>query len=167
MLSCWLCCFCSPCGQKSSSAWVYIIPCVVVTVWLQHREQHSYNHTVINYFVRSTYTHAEEDFWPQGLQKQWSQQPNTYVKRKPVTEGLSVHLKYKNSYKREVLPDNTIQQLQRETIWYHTTPTKQQNRRTPASPIDIQQPTASKAMTRPTSETDEQQSTVKDEFYII
>jgi len=62
------------------------------------------------------YTHAEEDFWPQGLQKQQSQQLNMYVKRKPVTEGLSVHLKYKNSYKREVLPDNTIQQLQRETM---------------------------------------------------
>jgi len=121
---------------------------------------------MIKYLVRSTYTHAAEDFWPQGLQKQRTQL-NTYVKRKPVTEGLSVHLKYKNSYKREVLPDNTIQQLERETIWYHTTPTKQQNKRTPTSPIDMQQPTASKATTRPTSETDEQQSTVKNEFYII
>jgi len=69
----------------------------------------------ISNLVRSTYTRAE-DFWPHGLQKQQSQQPNTYVKRKPVTEGLTVHLKYKNSYKREVLPDNTIQQLERETI---------------------------------------------------
>jgi hypothetical protein len=83
-------------------------------------------------------------------------------------EGLSVHLKYKNSYKREVLPDNTIQQLERENIWCHTTHTEQQNRRTPTSPADIQQPTASKAMTtRPTSKTDEQPSTVKNEFYII
>ena len=120
---------------------------------------------MIKYLVLNTYTHAEEDFWSQGLQKQRSQQLSTYVKRNPVSEGLSVHLKYKNSYKREVLSDNTIQQLERETIWYHTTPTKQQNRRNPTSPIDIQQPTASKATaTRPTSETDEQQSTVKDEF---
>jgi len=132
--------------------------------WLQHREQHGYKttrHTVIKYLVRSTYTHAEVDVWPQGLQKQRSQQLNTYVKRNPVTEGLSARLKYKNSYKREVLPENTIQQLERETIWHHTTLTKQQKRRTPISSIDIAQPTASKATTtRPTSETDEQQSTV-------
>jgi hypothetical protein len=70
----------------------------------------------MKYLVRSTYTHAEEDFWPQGLQKQRSQQLNTCVKRKPVTEGLSVHLKYKNIYKREVSPDNIIHQLERETI---------------------------------------------------
>jgi hypothetical protein len=43
----------------------------------------------------------------------------------------------------------------------------QQNICTPTSPIDIQQPTASKATTtRPTSQNDEQQSTVKNEFYI-
>ena len=119
---------------------------------------------MIKYLVQSTYNHIEEDFWPQGLQKQRSKQLNTYIKRKPVTEGLSVHLKCMNNYRREVLPDNTDQQLERETILYHTTPMKQQNRRTPKSPIDIQQPTASKT-TRPTSETDKQQSTVKNEFY--
>ena len=123
---------------------------------------------MIKYLVWSTYTDAEEEFWLHGLQKQWSQLLNAYVKRKPLTQGWFIHLKYKNSYKREVLPDNTIQQLERETILYHTTLTTQQNRRTPTSPIDIQQSTASKATTmRPTSETDEQQSTVKNEFYII
>jgi hypothetical protein len=55
--------------------------------WLQHREQHSYKttqHTVIKYLIRSTYTHAKEDFWPQGLQKQWSEQLNMYIKGNPL-----------------------------------------------------------------------------------
>ena len=80
--------------------------------WLQHREQHGYkttHDTVIKYLVRSTYTHAEEDFWPHGLQKQRSQQLDTYFKRKPVTEGLPIHSIHKSRYKREVLPDSTIQ----------------------------------------------------------
>ena len=38
-------------------------------------------------------------------------QLNTYVKRKPVTEGLPIHSIHKCRYKREVLPDNTIQQF--------------------------------------------------------
>jgi hypothetical protein len=66
-----------------------------------------------------------------------------------ASQAKCTHLYNKNSHKREYLPDNTIQQLQRETIWYHNTPTKQQNRRTPTSPTDIQQHTAPKATTRP------------------
>jgi len=64
----------------------------------------------------------------------------------------------------QTIPSNSSE-LGKHLIPHH--PYETANRRIPTSPVVIQQPTVSKATTKPTSETDEQQSTVKNEFYII
>ena len=53
-------------------------------------------HTVIKYLIRSTYTHAEEEFWPQGLQKHRSEQVNAL--RKAYLSILSTRIATKGKF---------------------------------------------------------------------
>ena len=139
VLSCWLRCFCILCGQKASSAWVYalrtkylitvwcvfcyyVVPCVAVTVWaLDGYLQRALEIPTL----RKIFGHKE---CKNNAANNSTRYPSLFVdvNGKLVTEGLPIHSIHKSRYKRKVYQTVPSNSSECETIWYHTTPMKQQ-----------------------------------------